>query len=284
MTTTPSAQAEPLRPCPFCGNEAVVNHIDAQDDWWVSCNECQVQRPSVKQLVHSREEAIAAWNTRAFVTKPLTLWTPERLTERYDYWQAQVVTATMACVQLINEVVEDYEANRAADRAALTAKDERIAELELALAGDKPFVNMLWTNLHKAKATIATLTADLATANEKARLQQETLEEWQRITGEARKHMEDALDKNTQLTAENERLEAQVEAGVPSDVAHTIITTLGEMKKTMLGMKHRFPAKTVDGSVGSLNTALLWIDSLLVNQEAREQEAQRRASGIGEGA
>lgn len=61
-----------LMPCPFCGGEANIKSISyegdpTRSDWWVSCQVCRVERPSTKksEIVHSREEAIAAWNRRA---------------------------------------------------------------------------------------------------------------------------------------------------------------------------------------------------------------------------
>lgn len=68
---------EELLPCPFCGGEAIVKHIDSRDDWWVWCRGCNIQRPSVKNIVHTRDEAIASWNRRTFAM-------PEEI--RADVW------------------------------------------------------------------------------------------------------------------------------------------------------------------------------------------------------
>jgi Lar family restriction alleviation protein len=67
-----------LLPCPFCGGEAILKCIcnvsaHATDDWWVSCKNCRVERPSTKktEIAGSREQAIASWNRRAGTWQPL---------------------------------------------------------------------------------------------------------------------------------------------------------------------------------------------------------------------
>lgn len=67
-----------LLPCPFCGGQAILKCITdvsapAADDWWVSCIGCRVERPSTRksEIVHSRDEAIAAWNRRSGSWQPL---------------------------------------------------------------------------------------------------------------------------------------------------------------------------------------------------------------------
>lgn len=55
---------ETLLPCPFCGGAAKLLHVDHGDDWFVRCKECDVQQPSVHNLVHTKKQAIAAWNRR----------------------------------------------------------------------------------------------------------------------------------------------------------------------------------------------------------------------------
>jgi len=67
-----------LKPCPFCGGIAVVKCISdisrpGTDDWWVSCSICRVERPSTRksEIVGTRDEAIAAWNRRAYPPAPI---------------------------------------------------------------------------------------------------------------------------------------------------------------------------------------------------------------------
>lgn len=67
-----------LKPCPFCGGEAIVSHVeahshtpalkmlipdidDAEDTYWPECAGCGAQRPGR----NTREDAIASWNTRS---------------------------------------------------------------------------------------------------------------------------------------------------------------------------------------------------------------------------
>lgn len=56
-----------LKPCPFCGGEAVIANLPhaAFGEWVVGCsrdNPCEIQ-PDVWR--NSKAEAIEAWNTRA---------------------------------------------------------------------------------------------------------------------------------------------------------------------------------------------------------------------------
>jgi hypothetical protein len=64
-----------IKKCPFCGGEGIARcipygrqvTIPGLDDCWVSCSSCKVERPSASpsQVVHTKDEAIAVWNTRA---------------------------------------------------------------------------------------------------------------------------------------------------------------------------------------------------------------------------
>lgn len=48
-------------PCPFCGSTVLtLDHLTEPDDWFVSCNRCEVQQIAK----YFKTEAIAAWNTR----------------------------------------------------------------------------------------------------------------------------------------------------------------------------------------------------------------------------
>jgi len=52
-----------LKPCPFCGGEAIVDYCD-DDEWYVSCNgdACDI-RPQT-EFCETRMEAIKTWNKR----------------------------------------------------------------------------------------------------------------------------------------------------------------------------------------------------------------------------
>lgn len=57
-----------LLPCPFCGGEAkiVCVNTDRYDDWYVYCPSEDDCPASVETLMYeTKEEAVAAWNTRA---------------------------------------------------------------------------------------------------------------------------------------------------------------------------------------------------------------------------
>ena len=56
-----------LKPCPFCGGEAVLTQEDCygyyHDDWLVFCEDCDLYLGFARQ--YAKEQAIAAWNRRA---------------------------------------------------------------------------------------------------------------------------------------------------------------------------------------------------------------------------
>ena len=47
-----------LKPCPFCGNKAMI--FNSSFGYFVSCNVCEVETPAFEY----RETAIEAWNRR----------------------------------------------------------------------------------------------------------------------------------------------------------------------------------------------------------------------------
>ena len=56
----PKRSETALKPCPFCGGEAISRGSD-YDGYWVTCRGCMAF-PFKK---NTRERAIEAWNTRA---------------------------------------------------------------------------------------------------------------------------------------------------------------------------------------------------------------------------
>ena len=55
-----------LKPCPFCGGEAVLKDSFLSDDSFiVRCTKCYAQTDAFISNFDTPEEAIAAWNRRA---------------------------------------------------------------------------------------------------------------------------------------------------------------------------------------------------------------------------
>lgn len=58
-----------LKPCPFCGGEAIMRHISSIMDVfsYVTCTRCGVQSPNFKVSSEyaSDDKAAEAWNRRA---------------------------------------------------------------------------------------------------------------------------------------------------------------------------------------------------------------------------
>lgn len=56
-----------LKPCPFCGktNKLDIDHLskndEVADDWCVECDRCRFSQHAVHM---TKQDAIAAWNTR----------------------------------------------------------------------------------------------------------------------------------------------------------------------------------------------------------------------------
>jgi Lar family restriction alleviation protein len=66
-----------LKPCPFCGREAVV--YDAGDTdfgpaWYVACDKCSCQ---IDKEHYTKAEAIAAWNQRPALEQEPVAWTSQ---------------------------------------------------------------------------------------------------------------------------------------------------------------------------------------------------------------
>lgn len=60
---------EKLRPCPFCGSEAVegkvkLNGVESERNGWIGCRECRVFINYINGE-RGRKQAIKTWNTRA---------------------------------------------------------------------------------------------------------------------------------------------------------------------------------------------------------------------------
>lgn len=49
-----------LKPCPFCGGAAQLNNTVDENDFYVSCDVCEIQQVGE----HTMEEAVRLWNTR----------------------------------------------------------------------------------------------------------------------------------------------------------------------------------------------------------------------------
>ena len=88
-----------LKPCPFCGGEAVTeNRHNRWTDWWeVKCTDCNA---SLNERYEYEFEAVEAWNTRKpmeAVVAELEALEEERL-KLYD-WQGQ--TAVDRAIEIV---------------------------------------------------------------------------------------------------------------------------------------------------------------------------------------
>lgn len=63
--------SDELKPCPFCGDEALIDRVDEGADyrpwyWWtVHCSNRDCVCDALCHEYEAEAEAIAAWNTRA---------------------------------------------------------------------------------------------------------------------------------------------------------------------------------------------------------------------------
>ena len=65
---------EALLPCPFCGSEDLITHVERKTDYykaWVQCNECSINgrggcQSDPRAAIRTCDEA---WNTRASATQ-----------------------------------------------------------------------------------------------------------------------------------------------------------------------------------------------------------------------
>ena len=57
-----SQDEEKLKPCPFCGGEAVYPEGLTVGGYWITCSKCGIEQGHGYM---TQEEAIAAWNRRA---------------------------------------------------------------------------------------------------------------------------------------------------------------------------------------------------------------------------
>lgn len=56
-----------LKPCPFCGGEAVINYKQALNTWIVECSNLSCPASYMIGMDYDTEaEAIEAWNRRAY--------------------------------------------------------------------------------------------------------------------------------------------------------------------------------------------------------------------------
>lgn len=55
---------EKLKPCPFCGGQAVL--VDISYPYWVSCSMCNAR---INSKTEDRDGAIRAWNSRATIER-----------------------------------------------------------------------------------------------------------------------------------------------------------------------------------------------------------------------
>jgi Lar family restriction alleviation protein len=70
---------ENLKPCPFCGGEAIISGSEEQTAYFVSCTTCDAQTAVITSADYGKvkEKAAATWNNRA----ELAGLTPERVAE-----------------------------------------------------------------------------------------------------------------------------------------------------------------------------------------------------------
>jgi len=68
-----------LKPCPFCGGEAVLRHASfcGYDSQWVECTNRKKCGSKVEPVTDVPEVAIQAWNTRKWKTCRLELEEPK---------------------------------------------------------------------------------------------------------------------------------------------------------------------------------------------------------------
>ncbi len=69
-----------LKPCPFCGGEAIIYENDEDDEYMIGCKNCCAAEPMTEWA--SKENAIAQWNTRKPVERVLGRLEEEK--EKYD--------------------------------------------------------------------------------------------------------------------------------------------------------------------------------------------------------
>lgn len=78
-----------LLPCPFCGASSEALHVGVKGMSIVSYVECQ-QCLASQSGYDTKDEAIAAWNTRVARQEPRWIPVGERLPETPDPWPVQV--------------------------------------------------------------------------------------------------------------------------------------------------------------------------------------------------
>lgn len=132
-----------LKPCPFCGAEAVIDELQSLHKFNVHCSQdnqdgfCPV-RPELISYYDKKEAAINHWNTRhltSTVTAELDLANKacEAVTEVLKEKLAQWATEKKNLERRITErntALAKYQARLDADAAKLEAAEKRIKELE----------------------------------------------------------------------------------------------------------------------------------------------------------